>query len=99
MFLSSSFLQVLLLSNRILARFDYQTTVHIQVCQGKNCTFDPHIIVGEVLVIVPPRPAGEEVIEVTYSYDINGLLEVEARVVSTGKSKKFISNRLIHYFS
>lgn len=34
---------------------------------------------------IPPGPAGQEKIVVRYTYDINGILFVDLRVVSTGK--------------
>ena len=39
---------------------------------------------------VPPKKAGEESIDVTYTYDVNSILEVKVRVNSTGVSKKVI---------
>lgn len=37
---------------------------------------------------VPAAPAGEEPVDVTYTYDINSILEVEVKVVSTGRKEK-----------
>ena len=34
---------------------------------------------------VPPGPAGSEKVAVTFTYDINGILEVKTKIVSTGK--------------
>ena len=39
---------------------------------------------------VPPKKAGEESIDVTYTYDINSILEVKVKVNSTGVTKKMI---------
>ena len=39
---------------------------------------------------MPKGLKGSEAVDVTYTYDINSLLEVEVRVVSTGISKKMI---------
>ena len=39
---------------------------------------------------VPKAPKGEEGVEVTYTYDINSLLEIEVKVLSTGLSKKMV---------
>ena len=35
------------------------------------------------MVKVPKAPAGQEAIDVTYTYDINSILEVEVKIVST----------------
>ena len=39
---------------------------------------------------VPKNRAGEEAVDVTYTYDINSILEVEVKVLSTGEVKKQI---------
>ena len=39
---------------------------------------------------MPPNKAGAEAVDVTYTYDINSLLEVEVKVVSTGEVKRMI---------
>ena len=41
---------------------------------------------------VPVGPKGQEAIEITYTYDIDALLEVEVKVLSTGVTK----NAVIH---
>ena len=38
---------------------------------------DDNLKLGELDVAIPPRPAGEVYIDVRFSYDINGLLEVD----------------------
>ena len=39
---------------------------------------------------MPQRKAGDESVDVTYTYDINSILEVEARVISTDKKYRKI---------
>lgn len=39
---------------------------------------------------VPKNKAGEEAIDVTYTYDINSLLEVTVKIISTGEIRKQI---------
>ena len=39
---------------------------------------------------IPKGPRGRESVDVTYTYDINSLLEVEVTVVSTGETRKMI---------
>ena len=53
---------------------------------------------GELTIPVPPNKAGAESVEVTFTYDINSLLEVEVLVNSTGqKHRKVIQNGVIIY--
>ncbi len=69
---------------------DNQTTVRVRVLQGESRFARNNLYLGELEVTVPKNIKGKEAIEVTYTYDINSLLEVEVKVVSTGISKKMI---------
>jgi molecular chaperone DnaK len=65
---------------------DNQRIVDIKVYQGesrlvKNNTFlDQYSIDG-----VPPAGAGQEKVAITFTYDVNGILNVKTKIVSTGK--------------
>jgi len=63
---------------------DYQDTIHFTVYQGEHRLAQQNIKLGELAVSVPKARAGEEPVEVRFTYDINGLLEVNAKVLSTG---------------
>lgn len=69
---------------------DYQSSVIIGIYQGENRTVDKNLLIGEMEVEVPPNPAGQESVSVTFTYDINSLLEVIVKVDSTGNTKKMI---------
>ena len=69
---------------------DNQTVVRVQVLQGESRLTKNNLLLGEISVPVPPRPRGEESIDVTYTYDVNSLLEIIVRVNSTGFTKKMI---------
>jgi molecular chaperone DnaK len=65
---------------------DYQTRVIIDVYQGESSDPDNNERLGEVLLSgIPPAREGKEQIEVVFGYDMNGILQVKASVVSTGK--------------
>lgn len=68
--------------------FDNQVDVAVNVYQGESRLVDKNIFLGTINVKVPKGPAGKEIIDIRYSYDMNGLLEVDLTVVSTGKSIK-----------
>jgi hypothetical protein len=58
------------------------------VYQGEHATCDLNRALGRYLVnAIPLAAAGEEQVDVRFSYDINGILEVETTVVSTGKKR------------
>ncbi|SNV79678.1 molecular chaperone HscC [Haemophilus pittmaniae] len=56
---------------------DNQTKLHFDIRQGESAISSENILLGEMFVTVPPRPRGEVGITVRFSYDINGLLEVD----------------------
>lgn len=65
---------------------DNQTELTIKVYQGENRLVEKNVYLGELSVQVPPAPRGQESVDVRYSYDMNGLLEVDVTVHSTGKN-------------
>jgi molecular chaperone DnaK len=65
---------------------DYQTSVIIDVYQGESSDPENNERLGELHITgIPSAKSGKEQIEVTFSYDMNGILQVKAVVVSTGK--------------
>ena len=66
---------------------DNQEIVHIEVYQGEGTRVEENVLVSDDIYVhgIPKAPAGHERIEVTFSYDINGLIQVEAVVLSTGE--------------
>jgi molecular chaperone HscC len=61
-----------------------QIEISVQVYQGENFRPENNTLLGELLVKIPKGPKGTEYVAVRYTYDINGILEVEVRVESTG---------------
>ncbi|MBI5275468.1 MAG: molecular chaperone HscC [Burkholderiales bacterium] len=69
---------------------DNQREITARIFQGESRNVDENVFLGEVTVPVPARPAGMETIDVRFTYDINGLLEVEASVHSTGRTASVV---------
>jgi len=69
---------------------DNQTAMNIRILQGESRFADNNLELGSLHVEVPSGPAGQESVEVTYTYDINSILEVEAKVLSNGKQYRMI---------
>lgn len=69
---------------------DNQDRIRIRVLQGESRFARNNLYLGELEVEVPKAPKGEEGVEVTYTYDINSLLEIVVKVLSTGLSKKMV---------
>ncbi|MCL2496796.1 MAG: Hsp70 family protein [Clostridiales bacterium] len=63
---------------------DYQTQAIIKAYQGDSSDPENNEYLGEVMLTdIPRAKRGKEPIEVIFSYDMNGILQVEARVIST----------------
>jgi molecular chaperone DnaK len=63
-----------------------QSEVTVRVFQGEGRLTRENVFLDEYTVSgIPPAPAGSEKVAITFAYDINGILEVKTRVVSTGK--------------
>ncbi len=70
---------------------DNQQSVKIQVVQGESKLASENQLLGEfVLSEIAPAPAGVPQIEVHFSIDSNGILEVSARDVVTGKEQSIV---------
>lgn len=70
--------------------YDQQTRLSIHILQGESRFAANNVSLGRLEIEVPPNKAGAEAVDVTYTYDINSLLEVEVKVVSTGEVKRMI---------
>lgn len=72
-------------TERLYTANDNQTEIRINVLQGESRFAMNNLSLGELRIEVPAAKAGEEAVDVTYTYDINSILEVEVKVVSTQK--------------
>jgi molecular chaperone HscC len=76
------------------AVYDNQSQILINIFQGESRNVEDNLLLGELHVHIPIAKAGAESVEVRFTYDINGILEVEATVLSTGlKSRVVIESR------
>lgn len=67
---------------------DMQTSVEIHVLQGERKMATDNITLGRFqLVGIPPAPRGVPQIEVSFDMDANGILQVSAKDLGTGKEQ------------
>ena len=72
---------------------DNQTTVEVHVLQGERGISSENRSLGRFdLVGIPPAPRGVPQIEVTFSIDSNGIVNVGARDLATGKEQSIEVN-------
>lgn len=69
---------------------DNQRHVDLTVYQGEARLVEGNVKLGKVTVPVPPRPAGHVQINVRFSYDSSGLLEVDVEVPETGTKRNLV---------
>ncbi|MDO4328032.1 MAG: molecular chaperone HscC [Lachnospiraceae bacterium] len=75
-------------TERLYTAHDNQTKLRINVLQGESRFAANNLSLGEILIEVPSGKAGDEAVDVTYTYDINSILEVEVKVLSTNQVTK-----------
>ena len=70
---------------------DRQTSVEIHVLQGERKMAPDNITLGRFqLVGIPPAPRGVPQIEVSFDMDANGILQVSAKDLGTGKEQSIV---------
>ncbi len=70
---------------------DNQTSVEIHILQGEREVASANRTLGRFqLVGLPPAPRGIPQIEVTFDIDANGILNVSAKDLATGKEQKIV---------
>jgi len=68
---------------------DFQSAVTIHVLQGERPMSKDNVSLGNFnLLGIPPAPRGVPQIEVTFDIDANGILNVSAKDLGTGKEQK-----------
>lgn len=80
---------------RFYTASDQQDYVVVEVHQGENTYAQDNLLLGKIEISVPPKPKGKEAVDVRFTYDINGILMVDTRVVSTGVVKTHIISQKI----
>lgn len=70
---------------------DGQDTIEVEVYQGEDELVANNYNLGSFLLNgIPSAPAGTENIEVTFRYNLNGILEATARIISTKHAKSIV---------
>jgi molecular chaperone HscC len=76
-----------------------QTQVIVKVFQGENRRSEQNLLLGEFAVVgIQPGPPGQA-LDIRFTYDLNGVLEVEATVVATKRVISHVITRLTRNLS
>lgn len=71
---------------RFYTASDNQTMLRFEILQGEHTYAEDNLKLSELSVTVPKKKRGEECADVRFTYDINGILIVDIKVLSTGQS-------------
>jgi molecular chaperone HscC len=84
---------------RVSTMYANQSEIKVKVHQGESRRTKDNLLLGEFKVIGIPRgPAGQDV-DLRLTYDLNGVLEVEATVVETQKKTSIVITRHVRGLS
>jgi molecular chaperone HscC len=67
-----------------------QPSIRIDVYQGESRMVRDNILLGEITLPLMTGPGHAEGVEVRFTYDVNGLLEVEVTVVATSETRRLV---------
>jgi molecular chaperone HscC len=69
---------------------DWQRQVEFEIFQGESPRVEHNVRLGKISVAVPAKASHENPVDIRFTYDVNGLLQVEATVVATGETHEVI---------
>ncbi|MEL7297307.1 MAG: Hsp70 family protein [Pseudomonadota bacterium] len=72
---------------------DNQRHISVQIYQGEALKVRDNIKLGELSLQVAPAPAGHQAFDLRFTYDIDGLLEVDATIRETGQTRTLVIER------
>lgn len=75
---------------RVVTTRDFQRSLIIKVFQGESRLTRDNIQLGSILLGIPPRPVGEAGVDVRFTYDVSGVLEVEATTFPNGETRSIV---------
>jgi molecular chaperone HscC len=78
--------------SRYCTVYDNQEQIKISIYQGESRNVSNNILLGEVEIEIPKNYAGREAIDTRFTYDINGILEVQVTSLSTKETKSIVIN-------
>jgi molecular chaperone HscC len=73
---------------------DNQAVLSVNIFQGESRHCSQNIELGSVELQIPPKKAGEVKVDVRYTYDVNGILDVDIAVVGHGIERNVVIRKL-----
>jgi molecular chaperone HscC len=69
---------------------DKQRNLALRVFQGEAPQVKDNVLLGEFTIKLPPGPATKHHVDVRFTYDTSGLLEVQATILTSGRIEKLV---------
>lgn len=70
---------------------DHQAEIELEIYQGESPRVANNVMLGKIHIPLPRnRKREDNVFDVRFTYDVNGVLQVEAKLLSTGASHELI---------
>jgi molecular chaperone HscC len=69
---------------------DNQARLLVKIYQGESRMVADNVLLGQLSLAIPAAPAGQEKIDVRFSYDSSGLLEVDVMVLNWKTSQRLV---------
>jgi molecular chaperone HscC len=73
---------------------DQQTALAVEVYQGESRHCSQNVHLGSVEIDIPPLPAGQVHVDVRYTYDVNGILDVDIAAEKFGIQRNLLIRKL-----
>lgn len=83
-------------AGRYFTASNLQTMIKVEVYQGEAYRCSQNLFLGELKLPVPAAPAGVESVLIRFTYDINGILDVEVLNLHGDTARKVILNKRVH---
>jgi molecular chaperone HscC len=70
--------------------YDGQRQVEVKIYQGESRLVSDNVLLGKLEIPVPNRRAGEITVECRFTYDVDGLLDIDVRIPQTGEQHQLV---------
>jgi molecular chaperone HscC len=70
--------------------YDGQRQVEVKIYQGESRLVTDNVQLGKLEIPVPQRRAGEITVECRFTYDVDGLLDIDVRIPQTGEQHQLL---------
>jgi molecular chaperone HscC len=77
-------------THRVYTASENQAMIHVSVLQGESRFAMNNVLLGDLDIPVPIGPEGKEAADITFTYDVNSILEVIVKIVSTKVTKRIV---------